>query len=156
MSIHTDSLAPPMTGAVTGALRTTLRLEGLCVLLVATACYARYGQGWGWFATLFLVPDLAFLGYLAGARVGAIAYNLSHSYIGALACLLAGVLLPHPLWLAAGLIWAAHIGFDRALGYGLKYAQGFGFTHLGLIGKQAQGTAGTAAAPQAPSATAQR
>jgi hypothetical protein len=57
--------------------------------------------------------------------VGAIAYNLSHSYIGALACLLAGVLLPHPLWLAAGLIWAAHIGFDRALGYGLKYAQGF-------------------------------
>lgn len=99
------------------------------------------------------MPDLAFLGYLAGARVGAIAYNLSHSYIGALACLLAGVLLPHPLWLAAGLIWAAHIGFDRALGYGLKYAQGFGFTHLGLIGKQARGTA---AAPQAPSATAQR
>ena len=45
MSIHTDSLAPPMNGAVTGALRTTLRLEGLCVLLVATACYARYGQG---------------------------------------------------------------------------------------------------------------
>ncbi|ANY62675.1 hypothetical protein MA05_11965 [Comamonas aquatica] len=146
-----------MTGAVTGALRTTLRLEGLCVLLVATACYARYGQGWGWFAALFLVPDLAFLGYLAGARVGAIAYNLSHAYIGALACLLAcllaGVLLPHPLWLAAGLIWAAHIGFDRALGYGLKYAQGFGFTHLGLIGKQARATE---AGPQAPSATAQR
>jgi hypothetical protein len=29
----------------------------------------------------------------------------------------------------------AHIGIDRALGYGLKYSTGFGFTHLGRIGK---------------------
>jgi hypothetical protein len=29
----------------------------------------------------------------------------------------------------------AHIGIDRALGYGLKYSAGFGFTHLGRIGK---------------------
>ena len=33
------------------------------------------------------------------------------------------------------MIWLAHIGFDRALGYGLKYASGFGFTLLGRIGK---------------------
>lgn len=108
------------------------------MLVVTTACYARYGQGWGWLAALFLAPDLAFLGYLAGARVGAIAYNLTHSYIGALACVLAGVLLPHRLWLTVGLIWCAHIGFGRAMGYGLKYAQGFGFTHLGLLDEAAQ------------------
>jgi len=29
---------------------------------------------------------------------------------------------------------SAHIGFDRALGYGLKYSKGFGYTHLGRIG----------------------
>jgi hypothetical protein len=34
------------------------------------------------------------------------------------------------------LIWLAHVGFDRALGYGLKYATAFGDTHLGRIGKQ--------------------
>jgi Domain of unknown function (DUF4260) len=29
-----------------------------------------------------------------------------------------------------------HVGFDRALGYGLKYAAAFGHTHLGRIGKR--------------------
>jgi hypothetical protein len=44
-------------------------------------------------------------------------------------------------WPIAGsvaLIWLAHIGFDRALGYGLKYKAGFGFTHLGRIGPAAK------------------
>jgi hypothetical protein len=40
-----------------------------------------------------------------------------------------------PLILSIAMIWLAHIGFDRALGYGLKYTSGFGFTHLGRIGK---------------------
>jgi hypothetical protein len=126
-----------ITGATTGGVRTILRLEGLCVLLMATACYSQYGQGWGWYAALILAPDLAFAAYLLGPRVGAVAYNLTHSYLGALACLGCGLLMSNPLWLSAGLIWCAHIGFDRALGYGLKYARGFGFTHLGQIGKQA-------------------
>ena len=37
--------------------------------------------------------------------------------------------------LSIALIWMAHIGMDRALGYGLKYQKGFGFTHLGRIGR---------------------
>ena len=41
--------------------------------------------------------------------------------------------------LAVGLVWLAHIGIDRALGYGLKYQAGFAFTHLGRIGKGAAG-----------------
>jgi hypothetical protein len=32
------------------------------------------------------------------------------------------------------LIWLAHIGLDRALGYGLKYGSGFRDTHLGRLG----------------------
>jgi hypothetical protein len=31
------------------------------------------------------------------------------------------------------LIWLAHIGMDRMLGYGLKYSGGFKDTHLGRL-----------------------
>jgi hypothetical protein len=35
-----------------------------------------------------------------------------------------------PALLAVALIWIAHIGFDRLLGYGLKYISDFKHTHL--------------------------
>jgi len=124
-----------MSGATTCAVRLILRLEGLCVLVAALLVYSKFGLGWGSFALFFLVPDISFLGYLAGPKVGAVSYNLAHSYIGALACLVTGLVLPAPAILCAGIIWCAHIGFDRALGYGLKYSAGFGFTHLGRIGR---------------------
>lgn len=37
--------------------------------------------------------------------------------------------------LAIAIIWAAHIAFDRAVGYGLKYETGFNDTHLGRVGR---------------------
>jgi hypothetical protein len=40
-----------------------------------------------------------------------------------------------PLAEHIALIWLAHVGVDRALGYGLKYASAFGDTHLGRIGR---------------------
>ena len=104
-------------------------------MLIALLAYSRYGLGWKTFAIYFFAPDLAFFGYLAGPRVGACAYNTTHSYIGATIVLMSGILLNMPVELAAGIIWCAHIGFDRALGYGLKYASGFGHTHLGLVGR---------------------
>lgn len=127
-----------MSGATTGGVKAILRLEGLCVLLGALFAYSKYGMGWSTFAIFFLAPDLSFLGYLAGARVGAMSYNLAHSYIGAIACLAIGIFVAAPTLLTAGTIWCAHIGFDRALGYGLKYSTGFGFTHLGKIGRFAR------------------
>lgn len=122
------------SGATTGTVRSVLRLEGLCLLVASVACYAKFGAGWGLFAACFLIPDVSFLGYLAGPRWGAIAYNAAHSTIGAIGCLCMGVLMPPSPLLTVGLIWCAHIGFDRALGYGLKYSQGFTWTHLGRIG----------------------
>jgi hypothetical protein len=124
-----------MSGEVRGGVRIVLRVEGLCVLAVALFLYARHGLGWGTFALFFLAPDLSFLGYLAGPRVGALCYNAAHSYIGAIACFALGAMLPSEALVAASLIWCAHVGFDRALGYGLKYANGFGYTHLGRIGR---------------------
>ena len=127
-----------MSGDATGAIRIVLRLEGLLVMVAAMLAYHKYGAGWGTFAWFFLAPDLSFLGYLAGARVGAISYNMAHSYMGAVACLIVSQLLAAPLLLTVGIIWCAHIGFDRALGYGLKYSTGFKFTHLGRIGRSAE------------------
>lgn len=123
-------------GSASGGVRLLLRAEGLAVLAASVAAYAQFGAGWGWFAALFLLPDLSFLAYLAGPRWGALAYNAAHSYIGAVGLLAAGVLGASPLLLAVGLVWCAHIGFDRLLGYGLKYSAGFGHTHLGRLGPQ--------------------
>ena len=51
----------------------------------------------------------------------------------------AGLLLKSPALLPYALIWMNHIGVDRALGYGLKYAAGFQWTHLGkLRGRRAE------------------
>lgn len=124
-----------MSGSAIGNVRLVLRLEGLCVLIAASIAYSKFGFGWGTFALFFLVPDISFLGYLVGSKAGAISYNAAHSYIGAVICVVVGFTLPAPTLLCAGIIWCAHIGFDRALGYGLKYSQGFNFTHLGRIGR---------------------
>lgn len=64
-----------MVGATTGAVRQVLRVEGLCVFVACLVCYAKFGAGWGVFVATFLLPDLSLVAYLAGARVGAIAYN---------------------------------------------------------------------------------
>ena len=69
--------------------------------------------------------------------MGAIVYNAAHSYMAPVALMTGGLALSSPLVLSIALIWMAHIGIDRALGYGLKYSAGFGFTHLGRIGRDA-------------------
>jgi hypothetical protein len=46
-----------------------------------------------------------------------------------------GYLTNQSTLLQIGLIGLAHIGFDRLGGYGLKYSEAFGLTHLGRVGK---------------------
>lgn len=121
-----------------GGVRILLRAEGLAQLLAAVSLYWHAGGDWRVFALLFLVPDLSFAGYLAGPRLGALAYNTMHSTIVPLALASAAVASDQRSALALALIWLAHIGFDRALGYGLKQARGFAFTHLGAIGRMPQ------------------
>jgi len=127
-----------MTGTTTGGVKWLLRIEGACVFLAAILAYSKFGLGWKTFMIFFLTPDISFLGYLAGPAIGAVSYNSAHSYVGAVACLSVGIWLANPMIVAAGLIWCAHLGFDRALGYGLKYSAGFGVTHLGFIGRARQ------------------
>ena len=109
---------------------TLLRIEGLTLLALSVLLYALDGGSWLLFGLLFLAPDLSMLGYLAGSRAGAISYNLFHTY--ALPGLLAtfGLLGGLAFSISVALVWFAHIGFDRMVGYGLKYPTGFFDTHL--------------------------
>ena len=125
-----------MEGFVQGKIKYLLRAEGFTVLIVAVFIYAHFDFSWLTFFIFFFLPDLSFLAYLKGPKVGAISYNLAHSYIGPLLCLLIGFVGSIELFQIITIIWFAHIGFDRALGYGLKYCQGFSYTHLGVLGKE--------------------
>lgn len=107
-----------------------LRLEGLALLVGAVALYL-HGDYALWPLLVFaLAPDLAMLGYLAGPKVGALAYDAVHTTAGPLALGLAGVLGDSDLALQVAYVWAAHIGVDRLIGYGLKYTTHFKDTHL--------------------------
>lgn len=124
------------SGAVTGGVNILLRLEGLTLFIGMMMLYWSWDGSWLVFALLFFVPDLSFLAYLSDAKFGALVYNAAHSYMAPVSLLTLGFGLGSPLTLSIALIWLAHIGIDRALGYGLKYSAGFGFTHLGRIGRQ--------------------
>jgi hypothetical protein len=137
----TATPAETTAGAATGGVRTLLRIEGLTLFVGMTLLYGVWGGSWWIYAILFFVPDLSFLGYLAGPRAGALAYNAMHTYMPSLILSVLGFALALPLTLSIAMIWMAHIGIDRALGFGLKYDAGFGFTHLGRIGKAAQADA---------------
>jgi hypothetical protein len=127
----------PAAGIVTGGVRILLRLEGLTLFAGMLLLYWIWGGSWWVFVILFLAPDLSFIAYLADPKIGAVVYNAAHSYMAPVALLTAGFAAGEPLVLSIAMIWLAHIGIDRALGYGLKYQTGFGVTHLGRIGKSA-------------------
>ena len=114
-----------------------LRVEGAAALAAAVVAYGFLDASWWLFAVLFLLPDVGMLGYLAGPRAGALAYNLAHTTV--LPALIAGLALAFgwPAVLPVAAIWVAHIGFDRMLGYGLKLPTGFHDTHLGRLRRRA-------------------
>jgi len=107
-----------------------LRLEGLAVTVLSAILYARTGASWWLFAALWLAPDLAMFGYLAGPRWGSYCYNAAHWYLLPSALVTVALLVPYAALMPFALLWFNHIGVDRLLGYGLKYPSGFGVTHL--------------------------
>lgn len=144
-AVNDDAPATGIPGAATGGVRTLLRLEGLALFAGMTLLYGIWDGSWWIYALLFLAPDLSFAAYLAGPKFGAMVYNAAHSYLAPMAMMTFGFAAAEPLVLSIAMIWLAHIGFDRMLGYGLKYAGGFGFTHLGRIGKQTAASVGATA-----------
>jgi len=109
---------------------TLVRIEGAVILALSVLFYGLIGASWLLFIVLFLVPDLSMLGYLGGPRIGAVSYNLLHTYAppGLLAAF--GLMSGSSLLVSVALIWFSHIGFGRMVGFGLKYPTGFFDTHL--------------------------
>lgn len=122
-------------GAVTGAVRFWLRMEGIAALLTGAAVYLGLGGQVLWLIPLLLVVDVSMVGYIAGPRPGAVAYNIAHNWATGLFVLAVGWALTSSPLLLAGAILIAHVGMDRFAGYGMKYPTAFKDTHLGRLGR---------------------
>lgn len=110
-----------------------LRLEGLAVLAGAVTLYAYQGYNWWMFALLLLSPDVAMVAYAINTRLGSLAYNLLHTSVFPILLGLFSLISGYNLGLSLALIWLAHIGMDRVMGYGLKYPTSFKDTHLSRV-----------------------
>lgn len=112
-----------------------IRLEELGLFLFSVYLFTHLSVAWWLFPVLLLVPDVGMLGYIGGTRAGAVIYNLFHFRALALCLYVVGVAGDVPAVALVGVILFAHASLDRAFGYGLKYGDQFGHTHLGAIGE---------------------
>lgn len=116
-------------------MKTLLKLEELAMLLVSIFLLWNGDASWFWYLLLLIGPDISMAGYFMGNKAGAACYNLFHHKGVALIVFMAGIYWGDDLLQRIGVVLFGHASLDRIFGYGLKYEKGFGFTHLGLIGK---------------------
>ena len=114
-----------------------LRAEAVALFIGGVVAYLALDGHPLWLVPLLLAPDLSMIGYLGGPRLGAVTYNAVHNLVLAVALLLVGWFLVGGLLAQLGAALVAHVGMDRALGYGLKLPTDFRDTHLGRIGRSA-------------------
>jgi hypothetical protein len=108
-------------------------VEGVVLLVMSVGLYGWLGGNWWLFALLLLAPDLAMVGYLRSKELGAVIYNTFHIYLWPALMIAIGMLTGNLLLVQLGLIWLAHIGMDRMMGYGLKYPTEFKDTHFNRV-----------------------
>lgn len=118
---------------VVGKPKIFLHIEGAVLVIAALFLFSSTHQHWWWVPVLLFAPDIFMAGYARSTKFGALTYNIGHTYLLPAFVALYGVHSHRPLILAIGLIWLAHIGMDRLLGYGLKYDDNFKNTHLGSL-----------------------
>ncbi len=111
-------------------------LEEAAMLGLSIYILTLFQVDWWWWLVLFIGPDISMIGYAAGNKAGAVAYNLFHHKGVAIAILIAGYLIPDIMLQITGVILFGHSSMDRIFGYGLKTDAGFKYTHLGMIGKK--------------------
>lgn len=111
------------------------RIESIAIFAAATVTYFVNDLNWVWYVVLLFAFDIFMSGYVFNSRVGAVVYNIGHSYTLPSLLVVVYCFFPADILLGFVCLWFAHIGFDRALGYGLKLNSGFTHTHLGIIGK---------------------
>jgi hypothetical protein len=120
---------------VTGKPRRWLRFDGAVLFIASILLFRLTHQPWWIYPVLLFTPDIFMIGYLRDTTVGALLYNLGHTYLLPALTILYGWHERHVLVLAIGISWLGHVGFDRFAGYGLKYDTDFKNTHLGNLFK---------------------
>jgi len=116
-------------------MKTLIKLEEAALFGLGIYLFSLLDFAWWWFPALTLTPDISFTGYAFGNRTGAWVYNLFHHRGIAIVVYLSGIYFGNEIVQLIGVILFAHSSMDRMFGYGLKYENGFKFTHLGEIGK---------------------
>jgi hypothetical protein len=116
-------------------VRAILRAEALAAFVAGIALWLANDGSPLWLVPALLVPDLSVVGYAANPRIGAVTYNAVHNWALAIAVLGVGWWAASAPIILAGSVLVAHVGMDRALGYGLKLPTSFQDTHLGRIGR---------------------
>lgn len=117
-------------------MKNLLRLEELFMLVISLYGLYFLHASWWIYLLVFIGPDISMLGYLAGNAVGAACYNLFHHKGIAALMILLGLASNQQVFLIIGIVVFGHSSMDRFFGYGLKYSEGFKYTHLGKIGKE--------------------
>lgn len=126
-----------MNGSGTSpAIGIILRAEQVAIFATGVMLWLANGGAPLLLVPALLLPDLSAVGYLRGPRIGSITYNAVHHLVLALALLGLGWWLAIGWLILAGAVVLAHVGMDRALGYGLKLPTDFRDTHLGRIGRR--------------------
>ncbi len=107
-----------------------IRLENACVFITAVSVYFIFDFSLWIFLLFLLVPDISMMGYVINKEIGSKIYNLGHIYVFPIITTLIYLLSKEEVLLQLALIWLGHIGMDRTIGYGLKYALSFDKTTI--------------------------
>ena len=114
-------------------LRNWIKWEYIIGFVCVFAIYIYLDYSILLFFLLLFVPDISMIGYVINTKIGASLYNIGHHFSLPTILLTISIVFNSSTVLLIALIWIAHIVMDRALGYGLKYANDFKNTHLQKI-----------------------
>lgn len=116
-------------------MKNMLLLEEIAMWVFSLNALYFFAVPWWVYILLLIGPDISMLGYAAGNKIGATTYNLFHHKGVAIILFTIGVVYQINYLQVMGILLFGHSSMDRVFGYGLKYFTGFGFTHLGKIGR---------------------
>jgi hypothetical protein len=117
-------------------MKNILKLEEFAMFAISAYALYLLNADWWCYILILIAPDVSMIGYIAGNKTGAIAYNLFHHKGIAIALYAIGLATNNDWLQVTGIILFGHSSMDRMFGYGLKLNEGFKYTHLGIIGKK--------------------
>jgi len=120
-------------------MKNILKLEEAAMFTLCIYALNVFHVSWWVYLLILIAPDISFIGYAAGNKVGAVCYNLFHHKGIATAIFMAGFILKDEWLQIIGIVLFGHSSMDRMFGYGLKLNEGFKYTHLGVIGRKSFG-----------------